>query len=1079
LVRSMSDNEEEYNSDLYYFSDRDDVDFDHATALLALDNSTSSFKSGWSSKFPPEDGYTQQAWETAMHNVHLERVRLGIALPEGAVARQIKGYDDGGDRETSRKSTIDRYLSNWRTCLDICLILGRYKCAIILDRRNCPENPPPMLVSTVALIIQYLTKGTTEKLIDKETSTQVTCQVTGTALLCSGRVSSESTVKSLNSSLSKLHSHYWTTSGDFQDVCQDCVTSPGNIGCLRHLYQPHLVAQGNPCKDKLTQVYFKTSEIDMVEVHNGPRKNVALHPSEVRRLRHRFITNNTKPDLMYWTLVILGIRGFLRSEEALALKMEDFPPEFFIVKEDIIEQLAMVVKGKRDKAFKLLKIEDGGEPDLSSMRMTLLWVAISGIKSGYIFPSLKELQKMAADPSYSSPTEHFAYIPYRTMLSGIIESELGYKNSKKESYIIGTHVVRTTAYLFAHWGIDPDSPLSTYDRAQITASARHQDGQSIAGYIGASPAVYRPYTKRGTDPDYSDEVGKWSSIFLQNVNSLDAARIKRHFGSSRGFVDLAEWFVFTACKVPRDFECRKMTMAHICKLVLEYRPGLSVTEQSRLAISELIPPCSHHALMPLLDKYEREIRRIALSEVDSSKDNDGVPLIPTFQPKAVLQSIRPASCPPVIGLPVDSTSESSEPGSHSHGNVAVVAPVVLHPLHANHVAPSVPTQRAHRAGNPSFVTSPTATTTLRLRHTEHPKQIALTADPIAPARPNDHPNHAGLATRLTVPTRTSYRVAAMVTNLQQERLTANGKQTAEQQLRSARAQEALQHIMGDAYQGAQAPPLPPVTTRQPPVLPLSPEFQTGGEGGDVHLRPAAPNPENLAGLEATRQRQSKRKSPPVSGNGQERTVDWSFVNRQRDSLPNIDVFGRCIAQPGPILAAQQAVPVPHTAQTKRHRGSSECSDGLSQEGLDQFLALEPSSEESDTEETALAVDNPRLAPRNSNDVAWGAVNYQSLIKQSKQDKATQLSLCVKAVEDIVQQLDAKKVLNVKNPIRDFMNKILRVVNCYVGCHGSNVDAFSHCHMKPNGEPFQVTACRKCANCSRSDFDPPFNFKRRK
>jgi hypothetical protein len=89
-------------------------------------------------------------------------------------------------------------------------------------------------------------------------------------------------------------------------------------------------------------------------------------------------------------MILIGIKLFLRSDELCSLTVEQFLADFAIVAGDyeFLEGIAVVIHGKSDKVpVTLMLWADPVFPLYCPIRHLLFWLKLSGIKSGFLFPS--------------------------------------------------------------------------------------------------------------------------------------------------------------------------------------------------------------------------------------------------------------------------------------------------------------------------------------------------------------------------------------------------------------------------------------------------------------------------------------------------------------------------------------------------------------------------------------------------------------------------------------------------------------------------------------------------------------------
>jgi hypothetical protein len=169
------------------------------------------------------------------------------------------------------------------------------------------------------------------------------------------------------------------------DVCQT------GVGCASHPGEPHYWPRGNVTKNETFKERFD-SMMDFVERTYEVWSSMSFLPNQLHIIHDSLIHQNDKFKLMYWTIMIVGIKLFGRVKEVLNLKVEDLDQGMFVVTEEDVEALVAVMNGKcDDKDVWLVLWDDKDCTDFSLTRALMIWLAMSGIKSGYLFPPAAEL----------------------------------------------------------------------------------------------------------------------------------------------------------------------------------------------------------------------------------------------------------------------------------------------------------------------------------------------------------------------------------------------------------------------------------------------------------------------------------------------------------------------------------------------------------------------------------------------------------------------------------------------------------------------------------------------------------------
>ena len=284
-------------------------------------------------------------------NMGLSKIKQQIAKHQLNTTKpkiQITGKDKdtasvGTDRAS--KSSIKRYKSVWKAALDFCIEISDFDSAMIFARDICPADPLPMSAETAILCLRFHVQEKGTILKHHKTDETVMSSITKEPLVCQGDWRSESSISAYSSALAKVHMHYPSTSGEYSEYCEDCGKIPmeelqKGVGCRRHLGCPNYWRSGKPNKAP----DFSNNRgmmIDYVKSHYSARHTFAFYPGELRNIRIFLLSANDTYKLMLWTIVLVGIKGFLRVDEVLNLKVEDLPQDYFAVPAHNVEGLCM------------------------------------------------------------------------------------------------------------------------------------------------------------------------------------------------------------------------------------------------------------------------------------------------------------------------------------------------------------------------------------------------------------------------------------------------------------------------------------------------------------------------------------------------------------------------------------------------------------------------------------------------------------------------------------------------------------------------------------------------------------------
>ena len=179
-------------------------------------------------------------------------------------------------------------------------------------------------------------------------------------------------------------------------------------------------------------------------------------------------------------MILLGIRKFLRSDELITLTMEDFINSHHpkgklhpvpangigaltkcqVLHPDSVRSVASEVQGKRDdQPVRLVLHIDEEYPEFCPVRHLLWYLKVFNIKSGCLFPPADVLISGYQSGSVMSATTHITYDSFRSTMKYLVGTICQRDTSQ---FLVGTHTLRKTAYLFAVWGFMNGLKLGSY-----------------------------------------------------------------------------------------------------------------------------------------------------------------------------------------------------------------------------------------------------------------------------------------------------------------------------------------------------------------------------------------------------------------------------------------------------------------------------------------------------------------------------------------------------------------------------------------------------------------------------------------
>ncbi|KAJ3310170.1 hypothetical protein HDV04_005364 [Boothiomyces sp. JEL0838] len=334
-------------------------------------------------------------WQKAIIGMNQVLERLGLAMSP-------KKHRLFGNHCLAKKTERD-YLKHIRGLRYFCCLIGDYESLLILQEDAPRPFSPAVSANTAAAFILYKRNDANAilKLPNGEKK----------EIKCTGKWKDPKNTMQFSSALSSLH-NAWPDhiGGSYQDSCLNCVIA--DKACMLHermLGRALLLRRGDPT---LSQP-FKDINKQSKKEGSGylAHGDDALTVFELLVLRQNLMSSNKMEDFQLWVLVLVSIRLFLRSEEAtgeekrvvngvekvvpVGLTMDSFVPSLCIIRDGILESLAVKVQGKTDKHPVTLQLwRDKLNPELCPIVNLQLYSYLIGIKeraNGGHTPAEKQL----------------------------------------------------------------------------------------------------------------------------------------------------------------------------------------------------------------------------------------------------------------------------------------------------------------------------------------------------------------------------------------------------------------------------------------------------------------------------------------------------------------------------------------------------------------------------------------------------------------------------------------------------------------------------------------------------------------
>jgi hypothetical protein len=397
------------------------------------------------------------------------------------------------------ESTVSKYYKLLHQLARFSLLVHCDQTSLFLFRDLCPDMPGPVVVSTLCAFMSYkmCQAGTVVK--HHLTGEPVMSHI-GHEIVADGGWNEGSTMEALHTALNRLHNLYPDLLGSkipYKSHCADCANlfshrvdpaSPPHpcSKCFAvHGITSQVLSRGNVINDGGFQKHLVVMQ-KLMKAHLS-EGCIQLVPGDVRDFRSHLIHespgdhSHSLRNLQVYSMILVGINLFLRSDELLKLEFSDFVPSLTSFNSAVkkINYLVFKVKGKSDVHVHHLKLwSNKSHPELCPVTHLLLYIAMAGRTDGVLFPSLFNRNAI------------FEYAKFLKIIKRLCVNVGGYRD---EPRIFGTHTLRKTAYLFATYGTLEQQGTSRQQAttnfavdpiclADIMASARHSSVQNAATY---------------------------------------------------------------------------------------------------------------------------------------------------------------------------------------------------------------------------------------------------------------------------------------------------------------------------------------------------------------------------------------------------------------------------------------------------------------------------------------------------------------------------------------------------------------------------------------------------------------------
>jgi integrase len=236
--------------------------------------------------------------------------------------------------------------------------------------------------------------------------------------------------------------------GTYTPACTSCLNAQHQLteaairqglkgSCDKHAHAPRLVRTGDVTEDLRVKLELAKWRVATKKGHTR-RGNYALSPSEFRLIRTYLLSTNDPENFKLYTMMLLGVKFFLRLNELLSMTVEDFCSKMFQIDHKGVHTLAAWVKGKSDAKPVLLNTYADLHSDykMDLVLHLMVYLKSTGIRSGILFPD--------ASPGAATGTQ----MPYKNYLARLKFLFINILGKSPATVCMGTHTLCKTAYLF-------------------------------------------------------------------------------------------------------------------------------------------------------------------------------------------------------------------------------------------------------------------------------------------------------------------------------------------------------------------------------------------------------------------------------------------------------------------------------------------------------------------------------------------------------------------------------------------------------------------------------------------------------
>ncbi|KDO17851.1 hypothetical protein SPRG_16639 [Saprolegnia parasitica CBS 223.65] len=383
-------------------------------------------------------------------------------------------------------ATAAAYSKAWDGLAEYCLLRGDYESLVFLD--DCvPQNMPSMDAATVAEYIAYKTQPHGSPFLDDHGRPILGADQK--PLVAGGGWTDPGNIDQLLSAITYRHKQL-SQDGEYVDLCDLCL--------------------------QLVTAYKRKTETR----EYSPQGDSALTPMELCKI-HAHLFSFEKAggveQFQLWTMLLLGVSQFLRSQELCTLTIDSFVPSLSkVTPQGTVLYTAIHIRGKTNDFTQMVWRNDK-MPQLCPLRHLLAWISLTGIKEGHVFRSAQGVD---------------APMPYTTFNKRIKKV---CREVCRHDGPWGTHTMLKSAYFMA---VARGGDVKT-----IMDSARHKTFDSAQRFYQDAKTVLAIARLDPESMKVISALPKWTAIHIVNHNTSIAIANNQYAATDLPICDLADCFV--------------------------------------------------------------------------------------------------------------------------------------------------------------------------------------------------------------------------------------------------------------------------------------------------------------------------------------------------------------------------------------------------------------------------------------------------------------------------------------------------------------------------------------------------------